>query len=424
MQDIREIERALRERNVWWSKKFKIEFKARKLYNEIKKFIDKKQIIALTGLRRVGKTTIMYKIIEEYLDLFEAQNIFYFSFDDFRQARIGDIFETYEKVFGKNLSEGNYLVCLDEIQKLEGWDEQLKRYYDTYPNIKFIISGSASLFIRKKTRESLAGRFFEFEVKPLDFEEFLDFKGIKIGRPLSIYEKDIMKAFREYLITNGFPEIVNEDLETSLKYIKENIIEVIIYKDIPETFDIKDRDLLMRLFRIIMYEPGQVIEISNLASDLSASRQTISAYLGYLEDAFLIRKLYNFSKNARKTEKKSKKFYSRIIYPDLVNSEKVSLAFEQFIVLQLNAEFFYRDPQKNEVDIIIYDLLKKKISPIEVKYGKVELDGLKRFMSRFNTQEGVVISYNKKNEITTDLKKIHIIPFYVFLLDKQKFLTN
>ncbi|MFH1209815.1 MAG: ATP-binding protein [archaeon] len=416
MQEISDIKSAFRDVNKWWTKDFSIEFKSREIYGEIKKFIDKRQIIALTGLRRVGKTTIMFKIIEENLKILNKENVVYFSFDYFNDVKIREVIEAYCDIFGKNIESEKYIFFFDEIQKLENWEEQIKRYYDNYPNIKFIISGSESLFIRKKSRESLAGRFYEFSIKPLSFKEFISFKNIKIGENLELYERDILNLFRQYIITNGFPELINEDIETCKKYLKESIIEKIIYKDIPEIFDIKDIDLLDKIVRIIMLNPGQIIEISKLSSELSVSRQTLSLYLRYLEDSFLIRKLYNFSRNIRKTEKKSKKFYCSIIHPDLIDSEKISKAFENFIVIQLEAEFFYIDTSKNEVDIIKMD--KGIIKPIEIKYGKIDIDGLKKFMKKFNIKIGYIISYNKKQEINFEDKTIKVIPFYFVLLNK------
>jgi len=167
MTNNEKIIEALEDSNKWWRGKFEIEFKPREIYEEIKHFLKSRQIIALTGLRRVGKTTIILKIAEEYTKKIDAKNILYFSFDDFRNVQIRDIMNIYARVMDKDFNIGHYLLLFDEIQKLENWEEQVKRVYDNFKNIRLILSGSESLFIRKKSRESLAGRFFEFKVKPL-----------------------------------------------------------------------------------------------------------------------------------------------------------------------------------------------------------------------------------------------------------------
>src|SRR3989344_2935044 len=157
---------SMRDFNPWWEEKFKLEYKEREIYSKIKKFLDMPQIIALTGLRRVGKTTIMLKIVEEWLSSgFNPQNIFLFSFDDFKGSSLKELIEEYERVNNKKLSDERFLFLFDEIQKIDNWQEQIKIIYDIYKgNIKIIVSGSESLFIRKKFKESLAGRIFEFKI--------------------------------------------------------------------------------------------------------------------------------------------------------------------------------------------------------------------------------------------------------------------
>jgi len=105
------------------------------------------------------------------------------------------------------------------------------------------------------------------------------------------------------------------------KYIKESIVEKIIYRDIPKIFKIKDITIIESLLNILMEEPGQIIEISKLAKELKISRQTLSNYLTYLKESFLIRKLYNFSRNRRKVERKLRKYYPTIISVDLLFRE-------------------------------------------------------------------------------------------------------
>src|SRR3989344_1326037 len=174
------IKKALFESNPWWRKKLEINYKDREIYQKLQKYIGAKQIIALTGLRRVGKTTIMLKIIEEKIDSgFAPDNIIYFSFDTFRDLDLSELIEVYSKEYDKNIEDSKYIFLLDEIQKIDNWEEQVKRLYDFHENIKIIISGSESLFVRNKSRESLAGRMFEFKIESLSFKEFLSFKGLE-----------------------------------------------------------------------------------------------------------------------------------------------------------------------------------------------------------------------------------------------------
>jgi len=410
--DNRKLLDALERSNPWWKGDFELDYKPRRVYEEIKKFMKNRQIISLTGLRRTGKTTILLKVVKDSITGYGKENIIYFSFDDFRDARLNEVIDAYFGLMKKNSSE-SLLFLFDEVQKVPGWEEQLKRIYDENKKFKFVISGSESLFIRKGTRESLAGRMFEFQIKTLCFKEFLDFKGKNFNN-LILYKKEILSEFKDFLNCNGFPEIINENKEFIKKYIKENVVEKIIYRDIPQIIPIENPEILSQMFNIIAKEPGQMIQMDKIAKELSISRQTASNYLDYLEKSFLIRKLYNFSRNARKTQTRLKRYYPVILFSEEVeNREIFGKVFETFVVNELNAEFFWRDTYKNEVDIILKN---KEITPIEIKVSNIETKPLNLFMNKFKLKKGIILTYDKEDTIG----KIKVIPFYKYLLNLKR----
>ncbi len=412
------IKDVLQDSNPWWKEEFTVEFKDRDIYEKIKKFLPLPQMIAFTGLRRVGKTTLMFKIVEDYIrNGFDPRNIIYFSFDEFRATEIRVVMKEYEALLEKDFKKGNYLLLLDEIQKLTNWEDQLKRIYDTFSkNVKIVVTGSESLLIRNTSKETLAGRLLDFKVETLSFKEFLFFRGVKF-EPIGLYEKELNRLFNEFVVTLGFPELVDiKDKSIIKKYVKESIVEKIFYIDIPRLFKISDASVLEPLLNIFMEEPGQLLELSDLAQELKISRQTLSNYLTYLEESFLLRKLYNFSKSRRKVERKLKKYYPTLISIDLLFKDddlSKSRVFEWSMVNQLKPEFFWRDPYKKEVDIVLVD---DKITPIEVKYGKIDLTGLTAFMRKFKVSQGYVISTREEREQKIDDKTISIIPAFKFLL--------
>jgi predicted AAA+ superfamily ATPase len=412
------IKAVLVESNPWWKKEYVIEFKNREIYEDIRKFMPLPQIIALTGLRRVGKTTIMLKMAEDTIKTgFDRKNAVYFSFDEFRDVGIRDVVKAYEELMEGDVREGKYLFLFDEIQKLRDWEDGLKGFYDAHKkNAKIVISGSESLFIRKKSKETLAGRIFEFKVEPLSFREFLAFKGVSL-KPAGIYEKELSRLFAQFVLTAGFPELVEVgDKDVIRKYVKESIVEKIVYRDIPGLFGIRDLSTLESLLNVLMEEPGQLIEMSDLASGLKVSRQTVSNYLKYLEDSFLVRKLYNFSRSRRKVERKLKKYYPTIVSVDLLFREddySRSRIFEWLMVNQLKAEFFWRDPYKNEVDVVLAD---GKPLPVEIKYGKIDFKGLLAFMKKFKVNEGIIVSGELEETKRIDGKTVHVIPAFKYLM--------
>ncbi len=412
-----QISDILKEANPWWKGQFKVEYKERFIYKEVKKFLGSRLIIAFTGLRRIGKTTMLLKIIEDKINEgFDPSNIVFFPFDEQSNIDIRDIITEYEKLFEKNISSGKYILILDEIQKLDGWESKLKWFYDVYSkNTKIFISGSESLFIRRKSKETLAGRLFEFKMTTLTFKEFATFKGQKIY-PIGLYTKELSILLWEFIRCQGFPELVGVDEQNYIKkYITEGIVEKVVYRDIPEIFGVRDTSSLNSILRILMEEPGQLIENQKLAKELKISRYSVSKYFEYLEESFLVRKLYNYSRNGRKSERALRKYYPTVISVELAfKSDDLykSRIFEWFVVNQLNSNFFWRDQYKNEVDIVI----KENQIPIEIKYGKIEEKGLISFMDKFNVARGYIISLDLEEERQRDGKLIKIIPAHKFLL--------
>ena len=407
-----EIISAMQAANKWWRGELQLDFKPRHIYYEMQKFLPERQIMALVGLRRTGKTTILLKIVQDHLATLGRENIIYFSFDEFKAVKLRLILQEYSRLMGKRLDIGRYMFLFDEIQKLEGWEEQLKSLYDTYPNIKFLISGSESLFIRKKLRESLAGRMYEFHIKTLSFKEYLDFKAVDYHN-IGLAKGDIISELPLFFLSNGFPEIIGKEKEIAVKYVKENVIEKIIYRDIPQVVPIKEPATLEQLLKIILANPGEIINLDSLSGELNVTRQTISTYMGYLEKSFLIRKLYNFSRNARKTQRKAKKYYPTIINPNMTDwHDYFGKIFETFVVNELDAEFFWRDAYKNEIDIVKTDPL----TAIEIKSGKVSKEdarAIKSFSRKFAPKAGLILSYDTEGTV----EGLPVVPFYKYLLD-------
>jgi len=194
----------------------------------------------------------------------------------------------------------------------------------------------------------------------------------------------------------------------------KNVVEKIIYRDIPQIVPIENPEILSQMLNMIAKEPGQIIQMDKIAKELNISRQTASNYLDYLEKSFLIRKLYNFSRNARKTQTRLKKYYPVILFPEEIeNREIFGSVFETFAVNELNAEFFWRDTYKNEVDIILKN---KEIIPIEIKVSNIETKPLNLFISKFKLKGGIILTYDKEET----MGRIKIIPFYKYLLGRNQ----
>jgi hypothetical protein len=365
----------------------------------------------------------MEHLIENKVD---PKNIIYFSFDEVSYD-LKEIIESYEaEIVHKEIRNAcKIYIFLDEIQKLKNWQNQIKIFYDLYPNIKFIISGSSSLFIRKKSVETLTGRLFEFKLFPLNFKEFLEFKykelydGFQKEKNFVLYNKEMNIKLKEYFYKN-FPEVLNYELNFVKEYLKE-IANKISY-DILEIFRIEDIELLKKLINIIISKPGMILNYNDLASELNTNRIILSRYINYLEESFLIKKIYNFSKNVLTSEKRLKRVYpSSASFGFAYTKPDDSLIVENIIVIFSKAKFFWRDKEKHEVDIV---LNAKKILPIEVKYknniAKKDLKNIIKFMDRYKCREGIIITKNTREERKIGKKKIELIPAWLYLVSGIK----
>src|SRR3989344_4527382 len=373
----------LEEFNHWWIKgkvdsELALPFK-RDSYKEIEKYIDKKFIVAITGLRRVGKTTTIYQLIQNLIDKkVNTENILFISFDE-NIIKIGEVIEIYKEIHKKDFMEEKVYIFLDEIQKCGNWENEIKKYYDLYPKLKFIISGSESLFIRKKTKETLAGRIFEFNLSTF--------------------------TFREYLKINKVKEF---------KY--ETKIKPFLLKDIPRMFKLDDPEFLSTLLELIASNPGMYIDYLSLSKQFNKDRRVIKNYIFYLKESFLINLLGNYRKGST-TLRKRKRAYPTdnaltYLYKPKIEEDFFGKMAETVVINNLKAVSFWKNG--NEVDVVHDNM------PIEVKYQeKIRFEDLKsitEFMKKFKVKKGILITKNEEKEIKVEEGTVKFIPLWKWLL--------
>ncbi|MBI4453920.1 ATP-binding protein [Candidatus Woesearchaeota archaeon] len=369
-----EISALLKTINPWWkektiSKELTKSYR-RKVFNEITSLLSYRQILLLSGLRRVGKSTLIFQVINELLKNKNPEHIIYFSFD-LDVESITSILNGYKQVTNIEWEKEKIFVFLDEIQKHKEWQNELKLIYDSFPNIKFIISGSSSAILEKEAMSSLVGRYFLINVLPLSFIEFIELKNLKFDlNKKELWKEDIKKEFSEYL-RKSFPELVewNEDILIK-KYIKESVIDKVIKSDLPERFKDISEDLLVKLIEIFYSEPGMYINYDNLSSDLKISKKTLVKHVFYLEFAYLIIKIKNFRGKQLTSSRKLQRIYPyhwNLMYPFGWNN-----LYECFAANILNAKNYWRE-NKREVDFILFG---KNLIPIEVKSANIKKEDL------------------------------------------------
>ncbi len=424
-----EIEKLTRY-NEWWATgaiRANLLGKKRKMLAKLLSLMEKREILLITGLRQVGKTTLIYQIVQALLEKGTApEKILYFSFDD-ESVGLDDLIKTYEeKIIKARLNQERLFLFLDEIQKLEGWESKVKMYYDLYPNLKFILSGSAYVSLGKNSAESLAGRVIDIFIPTLTFLEFLEWKNASINlENLEASKPYLLPLFNDYLRKGGFPALVGEeDGENIRRHVKNNVIERIIYKDLPEEFGVRDTALLKALVEMAASNPGMLLNYDSLSKDLGRSRITITNYIHYLEYSLILRTLSNYRKGFIVSSRKLRKLYlnntsiAYAIVDDFYSDKFMEKAYENFAVIDTNAKNYYRN--KYEVDII----LKRgsRAFPIEVKHGNTDKGSIMNFLNESGLDLAYLFTKDSFGEFSTDGKKITEMPVWAFSLTKDELL--
>ncbi len=413
----------LEELNQWWIEKqvpehFVPETK-RELFNTVKTDIKRKLIQVIVGLRRVGKSTIFYQLIDDLIkNGTDPLKIFYCNFDEpeLQEKRIEELLKEYSKLTDIDYKKEKIYLFLDEVQKSKYWVADVKLIYDNFPNIKILVSGSASLNILSEAKKSLAGRTIYYELKPLSFTEFLDMKGIRIEKKrFLLYRELLEKEFDKFLL-RPFPELIAEKNTTFIKnYIRSSIIEPIILKDIPKEFKNVDILLLEKLINIFLTNPGQYLQLDELAKELGRAKTTLYKALFYLEFSFLIRKVLNFRPSIRAASRKLSRVYAYhpcLLLPFNVSEEKF---VENLVLSELDAKYYWRDKEKE------IDFLKDNI-PIEVKFkakiGKEDTRWIEYFLKKYGRNLNVKNAYIITKNIERKVGNIQLLPLWQFCFKK------
>ncbi len=424
--------------NPWWSSgavpERLLEDKHRHLFREILDLLPTRQIVSVIGLRRTGKTSLMYQVIAHLLEKgVPPQRILYFSFDK-KISSVDELVKTYTKdiTMEENIMEQSYLF-LDEIQKLDDWEDQIKILYDRKLPLKILLSGSSSLTLESGGKETLAGRNYILRLDPLSFKEYIDLKGVDIPvytdnertyKKVRIQEEKFMALLHRSVRYQGLPETIDMDEELSFRYIRSSIIDQVIYKDIPSFYSVENPKVLEELLRVIAERPGMLLRYDSLASDLSRTRQTISNYVSYLERSFLLRLIYNYSGSFITSAKKLKKVY--FAHPSLVSSmnpsvERLGMLMENQLINELGADFFHRHKGK-EIDCILrFD---DTLVPLEMKYSSNITTGDEKNLISFLDSEGLELGMMITRDTFDMNGRVLKVPMYYFLLYKDEIMKS
>lgn len=415
--------------NPWWENKtLKNKIRKRDFFEELERLLKRKETIFITGVRRSGKTSAMFHLINHLLKNNKKENILYLNLDDspFQQKTLDQIYEEYTKIFSE--IKGKKYVFLDEIQNIDEWERWIKKNYDSQKNIKFIISGSKSSLL-KKNAHILTGRMLEQKSYPLSYKEFLDFKKQEITELNKITKKiKYLNLFEEYVNYGGFPEPVLEtDERTKILLLKE-YYENIKDKDIITYFDIKEAKKFDNLSLFIISNFAKLYSANKIGKAINLSTSIVENYLSYAEMMYFFLTLNNYDYSIKGQITKPRKIF--IIDTGLIKansftfSENKGRLLENVVFLQLkrqNKEIYYHK-DKYECDFVVKEGLKIK-ETIQVCHEITndnkdrEIKGLMEAMVKHNLKQGILLTYDQEEEIKKDNKIIHIKPVWKWLIE-------
>ena len=269
-------------------------FIERQILKELENHLSKKEITILIGPRQSGKTTLLKKIEKELKN--SGKLVFYYNLDVFRQRKIIEDQTAFLRYLKNTTSNKPCFVIIDEIQRIDNPGLFLKGIYDLGLPFKLIVSGSSSLEIKAKISEPLTGRKRIFQLYPLNFNEFVNFKkpDIKDLKPIKeVYFEEYLNLLDEYLRYGGYPEVVLAKNYKEKANILEEIYSSYLEKDVKAFFQVKNETSFLTLVSLLAGQIGALVNKNLLSANTGSNRQTIDNFLNYLEKADDVLQLYH-----------------------------------------------------------------------------------------------------------------------------------
>ena len=365
----------------------------RKLQKTIRPWLDKPDVLVILGARQVGKTSLLTLLEGDLKELWgDSKNIQTFNLEDADHLealnRDPKYFKEYLILSGANPKKES-VVMIDEIQYLNGPSHFLKYLKDLEPSVKLIVTGSTSIQI-KKFRDGLTGRKKSFHLFPLDFREFVLFKGA--GHLSSVVEKfnfkgilsntteidpqrilpfknDLGSLFEEYTLYGGYPKVVLAKSRDEKLLELQELFKTYELMDVNILFNVGNIQAFRNLFRLMASNIGNLLNVNEVAGTLSIGRDTVKRYLAILENSFILHALPPFHSNVRKELTKMPKLFFLDTgmrnfavknFTELSFRPDRGSLFENAVFGELYKDlgvidqlFFWRTLSKNEVDFIL-----------------------------------------------------------------------
>ena len=280
--------------------------------------LDSNKVVTLVGIRRSGKTYLLYATMRRLeTQGVDRRRMLYLNFEDDRLLPIqtGEldlILRAHEELYPDVAGQKKY-VFFDEVQNAPSWETYLRRLCDTEDACLFA-TGSSSHLLSREIATGLRGRSVSYEVFPLSFAEFLEFRSLRHEPYSRVSESRTASALTDYLRTGGLPEVVLAD-ETLRPRILKEYVDLLFYKDLVERYGVANPQLMRLLLRHCLGHPASLLSVHKLYQDfrsrgVALSKDTLYNYLGYLEESFVVFPLPVAERSLRKQAVNPKKLHA------------------------------------------------------------------------------------------------------------------
>lgn len=404
----------------------------------ILKLLSSVNIVALTGIRRSGKSTIGLQVIKKVIESgVDPRDTLVLKLDDERLVNLdyNSLLRMYE-LYKTNIKKGEQVyILLDEAQEVEGWEKFVRGLSEK--GVKIIVTGSSAKLLSSEYSSLLSGRHVEVRVFPLDFIEFLKFEGIPVRSKLDIAKDlDIIKSkLNEYFRFGGFPKIVLS--REVYQDLLSSYLDTIIIKDVVNRYRIRDEKKIRTLAKYYVISTASRVTFSSASRLLKVPVMTVERYSTYLENVYFVFFLQNFSYKVRAVENSPRKVYVsdvgfiNLIKPLISKGHTMETVIAQhiyrFSLKTKKVEMYYwYSKDKGEVDIVLKGK-KGELIPIQVAYDisdeitlKREIKAIEEFRKEFGGGEAVLIT----EEVRVNLPEVKQFNLYEFLLRYEDILDE
>lgn len=407
--------------------------------NRLLEFIKSEKIISIVGVRRSGKSTLIRQMAKELIDKGAPRSdtlIINFEEPQFEGVNLNFLIKAYQSYLEIIKPQGKPFLFLDEIQNVKNW-ERFVRGINEKKEAYLVVSGSSSKLLSKELASILTGRQLYFEVMPLSFKEFLNFKDIEVKnrRDMVLSALEIKRAFREYLQFGGFPEVTLSKNEEFKKRVLLSYYQDIMNRDLVQRFKVRKIDQLRTLLQFYLTNISSPISFNSISRFIKLPVETIRRFSSYIEISNLIFFVKRFSFSVKEQENSARKVYS--IDPGLHNaiglkfSGDIGKLAENTVALKLRElqrgsplnEFFYwkNHHGDKEVNFVVKEgqevktLIQVCWDISDEKTRKRETSGLLKAMEEFDLKEGLVLTEDYEGEEKIKDRKIFLTSLWKWL---------